>query len=597
MRFDFDDPANRLLLVTGLGLVLVCGATALLSIRGSLLNAEIGLPSGAILAAVALCLAGAAACAWVARRITQTALPDAPDRALSNGTPTPSPRSDAPWTQRRAWRTPTLRDQAPRLDSKLLFGGLMFGVVCGVIIAEGLVNLFAYGISMPGNTWMPVVMIFVSIGLSLRGVWPLAKACRFGRTTLTLDTHPARLGRRFTAVFHTSMRAAQVPDDGFDVSLSCYRRTVEWVYDDDGDRRRQVQRKLLWRDGKRVRPRLRGQQVDIPVSFGVPPDQPPSPARLAEERIVWEASAHADVPGVDYGASFEVPVFAPEDGDAPAPEDDAPDAADAPDPAEPAWTLDGDRAGAWAGDAAADDAPDEPYEAYILKHDFTEPVTERIQMERPGGGGVRFHFGAGGFLAMSAITGGMALLLAPLTYFAFTGGALLLGLFLSLFVLATGFMFLKLQFESTTVTVANGRVVVETHLLGRTTRLAFDAAALTDARLDVGGTAMSSTSYTLRLIPADPAEIASLEGQQRAMRMRKRFLERLGTDEETLTDKARHEQAQLDAQANSVTAATNLWNREEAEWIAAEILAAAERESAFEPRSFDDDLPRPEAAS
>jgi hypothetical protein len=45
------------------------------------------------------------------------------------------------------------------------------------------------------------------------------------------------------------------------------------------------------------------------VEFQIPSDCEPSDERNPNDRTLWRLTASAKVPGIDYSATFEVPVF------------------------------------------------------------------------------------------------------------------------------------------------------------------------------------------------------------------------------------------------------------------------------------------------
>ena len=52
-----------------------------------------------------------------------------------------------------------------------------------------------------------------------------------------------------------------------------------------------------------------GMKTAIPIAFKLPITVEPSDSTDANNRVVWRLQVAASVPGVDYAASFEVPVF------------------------------------------------------------------------------------------------------------------------------------------------------------------------------------------------------------------------------------------------------------------------------------------------
>ena len=54
---------------------------------------------------------------------------------------------------------------------------------------------------------------------------------------------------------------------------------------------------------------LFGDYVDIPVAIQIPADAAPSTPGAPSDRIEWERSLTADLPGIDFCVDFIVPVF------------------------------------------------------------------------------------------------------------------------------------------------------------------------------------------------------------------------------------------------------------------------------------------------
>jgi hypothetical protein len=78
---------------------------------------------------------------------------------------------------------------------------------------------------------------------------------------------------------------------------------------------------ILWQQTSLVTPgRSYGRgTTPIPVSFEIPEGLPQFDDSDPDHQIVWRLDVRADVPGVDYEARFEVPVFPPASGATPSP--------------------------------------------------------------------------------------------------------------------------------------------------------------------------------------------------------------------------------------------------------------------------------------
>jgi hypothetical protein len=98
------------------------------------------------------------------------------------------------------------------------------------------------------------------------------------------------------------------PPEGFRVVLSCIRRETT-----GSGKNRSTTERLLWQDERRTR----GGAGGLPVAFAIPSDATPSDPGTSATRVLWRLDVTGDVPGVDYAAAFEVPVFRTSASDAP----------------------------------------------------------------------------------------------------------------------------------------------------------------------------------------------------------------------------------------------------------------------------------------
>ena len=76
---------------------------------------------------------------------------------------------------------------------------------------------------------------------------------------------------------------------------------------------------MLWEDQQTVMHELLDDQAEIsaiPVVFQIPADCRPSDDRDASDKTLWRLITSAKVPGIDYSATFEVPVFTTAQSDA-----------------------------------------------------------------------------------------------------------------------------------------------------------------------------------------------------------------------------------------------------------------------------------------
>jgi len=96
------------------------------------------------------------------------------------------------------------------------------------------------------------------------------------------------------------------PKHGWHVALSCVRRKTTGPTNN-----LRTNERILWRDEKWLRPNLpqtEAGQTSIPVFFRLPEDKPESTVAMGDGTH-WRLEAWGRLPGQDFQAGFEVPVF------------------------------------------------------------------------------------------------------------------------------------------------------------------------------------------------------------------------------------------------------------------------------------------------
>jgi hypothetical protein len=145
----------------------------------------------------------------------------------------------------------------------------------------------------------------VGIGLAVWAIRAFIRWKRFGDSVFEMAAVPGVIGGKLIGRIVTSVDLK--PAEGFHLTLSCINR----VTTGSGDDRRTTER-VLWQD---VRHLLREPldwdptKSEIPVLFAIPYDMSPTEERNDDNEVLWRLVLTADVPGVDYAAQFEVPVF------------------------------------------------------------------------------------------------------------------------------------------------------------------------------------------------------------------------------------------------------------------------------------------------
>lgn len=162
------------------------------------------------------------------------------------------------------------------------------------------------------TTWIILgVSLFVLLGL-----YGLGKALvnqlrnhKFGRTTVLLEPFPGTLGQTLDGSIQTHAWHADVPQRGFQVELSCFEQRLRI-----SDEYAHIEKDLIWRGETTSMGHMdaSGTRMTVSFTFDVPSNLPPSTPRKTEERDLWELSIKAQMPGVSYRDTIEIPVFPPE---------------------------------------------------------------------------------------------------------------------------------------------------------------------------------------------------------------------------------------------------------------------------------------------
>jgi hypothetical protein len=287
---------------------------------------------------------------------------------------------------------------------------------------------------------------------------------KYGTSFFELSRVPGVIGGRLEGVLHAPFQPGVAQE--LRLTLTC----VNEIRSGSG-RNRSTQEKILWREESVIPGASAGfgpQGARIPVSFTVPFDCPESDSSDTRSPIRWLLRAEASVPGVDYQASFEVPVFrTPESSDTIAPA------------SRPETGL-----GAGAGFSEASLSPG-------------------IRVGPAPEGGSEFYFGplrnkmpAFSLTAFTLVWAGAVVLQvrlrAPLLFPVVTG---LFGVILALACF-------DLWFGTSRMVVAESQIRLRTSLLGLRSTRVISCAEVSDIRLDIGmqsGGATGTPYYDLRL--------------------------------------------------------------------------------------------------
>jgi len=216
-----------------------------------------------------------------------------------------------PWLADHAWRREgTIDDSAAQARRALVGGGVLTVLVS--MAASAMVG-DAEG---PGLYLLITVLgLFMAVGLGLvaRGVWLVLHRARHGLAELRFDRFPFLLGEPLEVALLREPSAPRL--QGLTATLTCVVERWE-ERDGEGDAgdtgrsgpRRVLARHEVWRAERPVAWASGGR---LPIRFDLPPAGGAAVATALSEDPprYWELALHADLPGVDFGATFLVPVY------------------------------------------------------------------------------------------------------------------------------------------------------------------------------------------------------------------------------------------------------------------------------------------------
>ncbi len=198
---------------------------------------------------------------------------------------------DQPWMWREDWAANTIADQGT-----LLLATLWFFAVIWNLISLPLVFAMPWR-EVRNQPVVIVIFLFPAIGVLLlfAVLFKSAQRMKYGASTCHIDSLPIVPGRTFHGELTTRVR--DLPERGFDLKLTCTRRTGSG---------KSTNQTIVWQETQTVltaTPGFDGARVSF--TFGIP-----SSAEVSDGAISWRLEVAAEVPGIDYSAAFDLPVYA-----------------------------------------------------------------------------------------------------------------------------------------------------------------------------------------------------------------------------------------------------------------------------------------------
>lgn len=208
------------------------------------------------------------------------------------------------WLRRADWAKGEIEEEGARtmggsVTSAALMSLVAAGLGVGAWFQEGVLWFFAL---IVGGVAIGLIWAAVRQGLRLR---------KFGRSRLHLQQTPLRPGERMAGRVRTGIPRAD-PSPTFRVQVHCVRRWTEERGSGD-DRKTEHRHEVLWQDGQATPGQLHAGPggavaLSVPIAFDLPAGAQATTAIGRWEGIAWELTVNAELPGLDYEATFALPV-------------------------------------------------------------------------------------------------------------------------------------------------------------------------------------------------------------------------------------------------------------------------------------------------
>ena len=205
--------------------------------------------------------------------------------------------SGEPWLAKK-W-------SAGRLADENRFAGC---IVSGVALVW---NAIAWTITLPvllnpnEGAGRFFVLLFPLIGIVLAAVavHQVLRRRRYGSPVFELATLPGVVGRALAG--QVLIQRGLDPESDFALLLKCSRTIVT-----GSGKQRRTRETVLWESKQQLPGALAsGGGLRVPVAFAIPPEAEPTDERNSRDMVRWFLEIRSAVPGVDFTAKFELPVF------------------------------------------------------------------------------------------------------------------------------------------------------------------------------------------------------------------------------------------------------------------------------------------------
>ncbi|HEY5658541.1 MAG TPA: hypothetical protein VIY27_12205 [Myxococcota bacterium] len=209
---------------------------------------------------------------------------------------------DEPWLWNEAWAQGRLRCSA-RSSMRTAW---LFAIAWNAVVLS--VAFLAPGeLAESGNEKIAIAVIFLAVGVGLLA-WALHATWRwrrFGESVFEMLRVPGVLGGELAGTLQVGGELSAT--DAVTARLSCIHRYVT-----GSGKNRSTHEDIRWSDEQRLPATALARGPfghALNLRFELPYDAKPSDAVASDDMILWRLEVQTRMPGVDYRARFEIPVF------------------------------------------------------------------------------------------------------------------------------------------------------------------------------------------------------------------------------------------------------------------------------------------------
>jgi len=215
---------------------------------------------------------------------------------------------DQPWMVREDWAQGRVRSSTTRHSGFLWLFAIGWNGVVGLFI------MLAVTVG-DGQSRIPMLIlmsVFGLIGLAILSgaVWVTLHGLRYGKATFQMQTIPGVVGGKLEGTLLAPLPAAEAKE--VKLTLECVNRVWSSRYRHGRGRQDDMRLIELWKQEIAVPRGHLSPGPDgarFPVSFTIPYECPQTDLSNSRDTIEWTLRAHANVSGLDWVGTFEVPMF------------------------------------------------------------------------------------------------------------------------------------------------------------------------------------------------------------------------------------------------------------------------------------------------